>query len=259
MKKIIGLFFVALSFTAFAAGVDPEALALLNKMEKIYDPSGKFKQIKTKIVEIEMTVPAQNMKMNLVQYFKTPLMLKVKIAIPGIMEMETGFNGVKAWEFNKAGGARELSGKEFDSFKFGAVLESPITKLQDICSEIKLDKNGGAVDGVECVKMLCTPKPEYNSPVFSIWVSPKDCLMRKMEMLSVTQMGEIPAVTVFRDFKENWGILIPCEQETTELDMTMKSVVKKIEFNKPAVEAAPATPATPAVPAAADEDKDDSN
>ena len=232
MKKIIGLLFAALSFTAFAAGIDPEASLLLDKMEKTYDPLDKSKTVKTKTVEIEMAMEAQDMKMNLTQYFKIPLMLKVKIEIPGIMETETGFDGVKAWDFSKAGGVRELTGKELSSMKFGAVMESPSMKLQNICSEIKLDKNGGDVDGVPCVKMVCTPKPEYNAPAFTVWVSPKDCLLRKMEMISVTQMGEIPSTTIFRNFKKCWDILIPYEQEITQLNMKMKTTVKSVEFNK---------------------------
>lgn len=232
MKKIIGLLFAALSFTAFAAGIDPQALELLNKMEKTYDPQDKGKTIKTKIVETEMTVTAQNMKMNMTQYFKVPNKLKIKVEIPGIMESITCFDGQRAWESNKASGVRELTGKELSSLKFGAVMEAPATKLQDICSDITFDKNGGDVDGFSCVKMVCTPKPEYSAPSFTIWVSPSDCLMRKLEMVAVTQMGEIPSTTIFRNFKKCSDILVSYEQEITQLGMKMTMAVKNVEFDK---------------------------
>ncbi|OGV35891.1 MAG: hypothetical protein A2020_07495 [Lentisphaerae bacterium GWF2_45_14] len=257
MRIFIGFLLTALSFTVFASGIDPEALALLDKMEKVYDPSGKGKEVKSKIVEMEMMIPGQNIKMNLTQYYKVPFNLKIKTRLPGIMEMENGFDGKTAWEYNKAMGGRELTGKELDSFKFGAVLENPSLKLQDICSDIKFDKNGGKVDGVECVKLICTPKPEYNTAAFSVWISPNDSLMRKMEMTSVTQMGEVPSVTIYRDIRKKNDILVPCEQEVTMMNVSMKSIITKIEFNKEISdsefkmpEGAPVTPTVPAPDAA---------
>lgn len=231
MKKIIGFLFAALSFTAFAAGIDPQASALMDKMEKVYDPSGKNKQLKTRITEAEMTMVAQNIKMNLVTYFKVPYMLRVDVTVPGMMDVATGFDGKTAWEFNKASGVREMTGKELASFKFGAMLEAPLTKLQDLCSDITYDKNGGFVDGIPCIKMVCTPKPEFNCSVFTVWVSLKDCYMRKLEMINVTQMGDIPATTLFRDFRTVDGRVIPYEQEISQLTMKMTLVIKKVTYN----------------------------
>ena len=131
---------------------------LVVKMEKAVDPEDSAKNIKTQVNKLEINMPAQKIKMNVTATDKYPNKSRTVTEIPGMMRIFRVYDGTKAWEYSKAMGLREITGKELDSIKLEMALKNPKNKMRDIFSDIQVPDKTEKVGKFNCYKLTCTPR-----------------------------------------------------------------------------------------------------
>lgn len=238
MKKIFCIktgIFLLLLFSAAVPGLRAMSRAeidkLLEKMERATDPEKVAVNIKTQRQKAEISIPMQKIKITAVITDKFPDKTKTLTVLPGIMSTLQIYNGKQAWEYSQAAGIREIKGKELNSMKFEMDLKNPKLAMRDVFAEIAVDDTTVKLGNSECYKLTCTPKKEYGLKPLIYYVNVKDFLIRQMEAVMPTKMGDIKTVSVFSDFRKTDKLIVPMHITVRQLNMTMEVRVLKVENN----------------------------
>jgi len=230
-KKVIFLSFLVLA-SGMLSAMDRKAVdELIVKMEKAVDPKGISKKIKSQVTKANISVPAQQIKMNMIMMDKFPDKSKEISSIPGVMESVRVYNGKQGWEYSKSTGLRAITGKELLSLKFNILIKNPAIKLREAFSEITVADKLEKVGEFECYKMTCKPKKGFDLKPMFLYVDNKKFLTRKLIMTAETQMGPIEAVSIMRKFKEIDGLMLPTEIELIQMGMKMNFTIVEIKNN----------------------------
>jgi hypothetical protein len=179
-----------------------------------------------------MKMPAQRISGEFEMIEKYPDKSLATTSIPGLVRSVQGFNGKVAWESTNTMGLRKIEGKELEFIKFDSLFRSPKSKLKEIFSKIDLDRNGGKVEGKDCYKLTCYPPEKYGLKPTVIYVDKENFYIVKLEIVAVTQLGEIPSVAIMKDFKKIQGLIVPTKTILNQLTVVMEMEVTSIELNK---------------------------
>ena len=144
------------------------------------------------------------MKGNLKITAAAPDRLRLTISLPGVGDLERGYDGRVGWSLDPAIGPRLLEGKELDELKHSADFYDDLHDPKSYSSVTVVGQN--VFEGAECyeVKLVRTTGFEYTE-FFNL----KTGLLAGMKMNATSQMGSIPVVEVVSDYKNFGGVLTP--------------------------------------------------
>lgn len=220
---LLGCFAVAL----------PAAEEPLPPAEKIIDryieaTGGKaaHEKVKSAIVTMTMSMPAQGMKMGITSYVVSPNKHFVSVEVPGMGTMEEGSDGVVAWSKNPMMGPRLKEGEEKELAFRSNAMDKDLRWRQYYT---KAETTGtDTVDGKAVYKVVMTPKvgnPETR------YYEKDSGLMVKLATVQKTPMGDIPSETSFSDYKKFDDILGPTKMAVKAGPQEMQMSIDKIQFN----------------------------
>lgn len=230
MKKFFITIFGALLFSACLSATAISTDEILDEMQKVYDPEGKCKTVKSSLMKISITIPAQKIKMSCVQKFKEPNRQISLTEIPGVLQITQVFDGKSGWETSSVAGVRLITGKELDFLKFNTATSSIKNMPKDIFSKFEL-REDALVNGAECYQLIMTPKEDFNCEPVKLFVDKKTFLTKKIEMTIVSAQGEFPSVAVMENHKVFNGLLIPDKVSTESVGTKMIQTLEMIELN----------------------------
>jgi outer membrane lipoprotein-sorting protein len=243
-RGIVVVFVFAILISGMLSGMDNKSVdVLIKKMEKATDPKDICKKIKSRIIKANISMPAQQMKMEMTTINKFPDKIKVITSIPQIMEIIKVCNGKQAWEYSQATGMREITGKELGALKLQLLIDNPSSKMREVFSKITVPDEMVKVDDFECYKMICKPNDLDLEPMI-FYIDNKKYLMRKMEMIADTQMGQIPIISTFNKYKDFGDMVMATEAIVLQMGMKMVVTLTDVknnvdipdgEFKKPTV------------------------
>lgn len=149
-------------------------------------------------------IPAQGMRGELTVLAAAPDLMKLTITLPGLGDMQRGYNGSVGWSLDPAIGPRLLDGRELDELKHSADFYDDLHDLSKYASVTVLGKT--AFEGQDCyeVKLVRASGFEYTE-----YFSVETGLMVGVKMNASSQMGSIPVTTSVSDYKEFGGVLAP--------------------------------------------------
>jgi outer membrane lipoprotein-sorting protein len=223
---------VVVFFCSSVYGMNDKSIDdLIAKMEKASDPEGVKSKLKTQINKIEITIPAQKIKLNATITNKYPNKTKTFSEIPGIMSSTRAYNGKTGWEYSPAAGMRDIKGKELASMRLEVDMKNPLKSMRDIFMKIEVPDETEKVGEFECYKFICTPKEEYNSRPVTIFIDTKAFLVRKMLMVADTKMGPVKMESIFSDYKAVNKLMTPMLSTIKQMGMIMKVKVIEIKDN----------------------------
>ena len=174
----------------------------------------------------EWDLAGANLKGKMTIYQAAPALLHVKINVPGIGEMQQGFNGKIGWTINPMQGAMLASGKELEQAKRDATfnLLAHMMKSYKSATTKKVTTFGGE----ECYQVeLVTPSDDVSQAFYS----KKTGLFRGMTMKAATPLGEIETSSTYSDYKEFGGVKIATVQVVSAMGQTQTLTFKNITFN----------------------------
>ncbi|HEX9727945.1 MAG TPA: hypothetical protein VGA37_05535 [Gemmatimonadales bacterium] len=149
-------------------------------------------------------VPAQGITGNFEAFAMAPNRAVLHANVPGLGDVAGGYDGEVAWSLNPAMGPMVLEGRMLDQMRQQSDLYAPLHGEDFIKSMETVE----AVDfeGTPCykVKIVTVWDEEYHE-----YFSRDSGLLIGSVRQSATPMGEMEATTVYADYTEVAGLLIP--------------------------------------------------
>jgi len=204
---------------------------IITKMEKAVDPENVKSKLKTQINKIEITIPAQNIKVNAIITDKFPDKTKTFSEIPGIMTSTRAYNGKTGWEYSPAAGMRDIKDKELDAMRLEMDMKNPSKSMRDVFIKIEVPDKTEKIGEFECYKFICTPKEDYNAKPVIIFIDKNAFLVRKMEMVVDTHMGPIKMESIFDKYEKVNKLFTPMLSTIKQMGMIMQVKVIEIKNN----------------------------
>lgn len=150
-----------------------------------------------------MEVPAQGVGGDLEVFSAPPNKLLLKIEIPGLGTVSSGFDGEVAWAINPAMGPMVLKDRQLDQMRQQADFYGALHPENQIASLETVEKT--EFEGHTCykVKVVTTWGEEY----YEYFDAETDLLVG-VERTQASPMGEIPVTSVVSDYKEFDGLVV---------------------------------------------------
>jgi hypothetical protein len=253
-----GLGVVALAFALSVAPCPaqeaelPDAATILDKNIEAAGGAAAFDALKNRVTRGKMAMPAMGLEGSIVQYQAPPNLSSSHIELAGMMTADEGTNGEIAWEITTMTGPRLREGEEAEIFMRRSTFpEHRWRERYSAATTVGVE----TIDGRDCYKVVMTPKV---GPEDTWYFDKETSLLRRMDVIEKSPMGEVPATATFGDHKVVDGILIPHSSTMTvgpvEMTITLESVEHNTEipagtFEPPDAVKALLEPAAEAAPA----------
>lgn len=201
-------------------------------MQKALDPDDKAKTWKTAIIELQMEVPMQRLKMTLKQLCKYPDKSKAIAIMPGIPKVIQVFNGKRAWKETEGLGIQEKTGLQLAFAKFECKKSNPALKPSEIYPKIVLDPYLYKIGKYTCYKLVCDLPTELKVNPSLIFIDNKEFLPRCMIENQLTDMGVVPVKMNLTSYKSFYGVNTPSKMDMNMMGIQMKVTLLSVKINQ---------------------------
>jgi hypothetical protein len=233
-RLLSGAFFAAL----FAACVflpagpafsedTPTAEAILDRFVEVTGGKAAYQQRKSEVVHGTVEFSAMGLKGSMVEYFEEPGKFYMAMDLAGVGKIESGLIDGVAWENSVLQGARVKTGEE----QAQALREAAMNSF-DHWREVypKAEVAGEEqVDGELCYKVVLTPaegKPE------SMYFEKKSGLMRKTTVVAASQLGDLVAESISKEYRRFGDILAPAKVTERVAGQEFTLTIDSMEANQ---------------------------
>ncbi len=172
-------------------------------------------------------IPAQKISGKMEVYAARPNKLVMKVAMPGLGDVTTGFNGDVGWMNTAITGPMLLEGKMMEEIATQADFDHTLHDPSDYKVMETLGKE--EFNGEQCYKLKLAHKSGFESTeYFSI----KTGLQVGFIATQHTQFGPVTATTLVSDYKKFDDLLMPARtvQKVSGIETVM--TIEKMEYDK---------------------------
>jgi hypothetical protein len=182
----------------------PPAEEILKKYREAIGGEEAIRSHTVRSVSGTFEIPAQGMRGELVVLAAAPDRMRLTITLPGLGEMQRGFDGKVGWSVDPAIGPRLLDGRELDELKHSADFYDDLHDASKYSSVTVVGKT--MFEGQECyeVKLVRASGFEYTE-FFSLSTG----LLAGVKMNASSQLGSVPVTTAVSEYKPFGGVLAP--------------------------------------------------
>jgi hypothetical protein len=226
MKSLIPVILLGIYAVAASTAELPSGAEVMDKHVEKSGGKAAYDNINNRVVKLTFEMPAQGFQMPMVISTAKPNNVYVVGEAEAIGKIERGVSGDVAWEKNPMMGASVKKGQErvdmlresqFDKFAYWQ-------KVYDKVECVGIEEKNGS----KSFKVILTPKDGTPQTVYF------DCetyLLTRHEVTMETQMGKLPTVTLFSDFKKVDGLMIPHKIEQEIMSRQQVMTVTSVEHN----------------------------
>jgi hypothetical protein len=219
----------------------PTADEVLKKYRAAIGGEEALRKYTARSVRGTFEIPAQGMKGDLSIMAAAPDLIRVLVTLPGLGELQRGYNGKFGWSIDPAIGPRLLEGSELAEFKHSAEFYEDLHEPAKFKSIKVVGKT--LFEGQDCyeVKLVRDSGFEYTE-FFSVATG----LLVGGKLNASSQMGSVPVTSVVTDYKAFGGVLMPrvtrqrmmgLEQVTTIISVTFDPIAPQTFELPPAIAA----------------------
>jgi hypothetical protein len=204
----------------------PAAEEILKHYRTAIGGEAAIRKHTSRVVAGSFEILAQGMKGNLKITAAAPDRLRLTISLPGVGDLERGYDGRIGWSLDPAIGPRLLDGKELDELKYSADFYDEIHDPKSYSSITLVGQN--VFEGADCyeVKLVRTTGFEYTE-FFNV----KTGLLAGTKMSATSQMGSIPVVQVVSDYKSFGGVLTPTVTRQRMMGLESEMTISSITYD----------------------------
>jgi hypothetical protein len=171
-------------------------------------------------------IPAQGMKGDLSIVAAAPDRIRVMVTLPGLGELQRGFDGTVGWSIDPAIGPRLLEGNELAEFKHSADFYDDLhdpAKFKSITVVGRTTFDGQEVLELKLVKDSGFEYTEFYSVATGLIVGGK--------LNASSQMGSVPVTSSVSDYKSFGGILVPTVTRQRMMGLEQLTTVQSVSFD----------------------------
>jgi Domain of unknown function (DUF4412) len=229
---------LALAFAApLAAQELPTAKTVLDRYVEAVGGRGLIGRFQTRHSVMEMSMPAMGMTMSMETFNARPNRMLVKMEMPGLGAMTSGYDGQVAWSNNPMQGPRIIEGEELKQTLQSADFDASLDYARSYSTMETVGR--GEVGGRPCwrVKMVHTSGVEVIN-CFDV----ENGLLVGATATQVSNMGAVQAEMTFSDYKDFDGFKMPTRMTTRAMGQEMVMTIKSVSHEPldPSVFALPA-------------------
>lgn len=219
----------------------PTADEVLKRYRAAIGGDEAIKKHTARSVKGTFEIPAQGMKGDLTIVAAAPDKIHVMVTLPGLGELQRGFDGTVGWSIDPAIGPRLLEGNELAEFKHSADFYDDLHDPKKFKSITVVGKT--MFEAQECIELKLVKDSGFE---YTEFYSVETGLIVGAKLNASSQMGSVPVTSVVSDYKTFGGVLVPTvtrqrmmglEQLTTVLSVSFDPVDPKV-FELPAAIAA---------------------
>jgi zinc protease len=204
----------------------PAAEEILKRYRTAIGGEAAIKKQTFRVIAGSFEILGQKMKGDLKITAAAPDRLHLTISLPGVGDLERGYDGHVGWSLDAAIGPRLLEGKELDELRHSADFYDDLHDPASFSSVTVIGQN--VFEGAECyeVKLVRTTGFEYTE-FFNV----KTGLLAGMKMNATSQMGTLPVVQVVSDYKNFGGVLTPTVTRQRMMGLESEMTISSITFD----------------------------
>lgn len=205
----------------------PTAKEVLERYAKAIGGKEKFKEHNSQHAHGTVQMKAQGINGKMEVFAARPNKLLMKMTIPGVGEMNTGFDGKIAWMSSALTGPMLLEGKMGEQIATQADYDHA---LHDPADYTKMEMLGlEQFNGEECYKLKLVHRTGFESTEF---FSKSTGLQRGFIATQESPLGPITATTLVTDYKKFGEILLPSRISQKAAGVETVMTMDEMEFNK---------------------------
>ncbi len=204
----------------------PSAADVLQRYRAAIGGDAAVKKHTTRTEAGTVEITAQGIKGDLKVIAQAPDKMHHWLTLPGIGNIEQGYDGHVGWSIDPAVGPRLLQGKELDQLEYAADFYLDLHDPAKYRSMTVVSR--GAFEGEDCyeVKLVRTSGFEITE-----FFSTKTGLIAGMKMDATTQMGSVPVTTVAGEYKAFGGVLTATVVRQKMMSLETVMTVSSVSFD----------------------------
>jgi zinc protease len=214
--------------TAPAATAEPlpDAAVVLKKFRSAIGGEAAIRKHTTRTVTGHFELPAQGMKGELKIVAAAPDRMKLTITLPGMGNLERGYDGKIGYSLDPAVGPRILEGPELEELKYSADFYDDLRDPAKYASAVVVAQ--GPFEGEDCyeVKLVRSSGFTYHE-FFSV----KTGLLTGVKMNVTSQMGTVPVTTVHSEYKAFGGVMTPTVTRQKMMGLESITTIDSMTFD----------------------------
>ena len=226
MNRLASALLVATTLLPLHADDLPKAETILDHFIEVTGGKAAHEKIHSEVTKGTMEFVGKGIKGKIASYEAEPNKNFTLADLDGIGKVESGTDGDVFWERSAIAGPRIKSGDEREEILRASIF-NPHLNWRKLYATFET-AGSESVDGEDCYKLLLTPKT--GQPV-SEWYAKKSGLLLKTSSVHKTQMGDIPADSLLKDYKPVSGILMPFTRIDRFAGQEIQIRVDSIEFD----------------------------
>lgn len=222
------LFAAAAAAALFPAAIPAQALPDAASLVKKYVEAMGGNALRDKpgmITEGTFSMPAMGTSGAMEVAHARPNHLALKMTLPGIGEMRSGFNGEVGWSLNPLEGPRVLTGSELTQLRDDADFAATLRADHLIASMETVER--GEVEGQACYRVRIVWKSGRET--FDCY-STDTGLLVSTDLRAETVMGSVDATVLFSDYRDFDGVRLPTRTIQRVMGQEFVMTVSAVRF-----------------------------
>ncbi|MBV8820359.1 MAG: hypothetical protein JO022_18510 [Acidobacteriaceae bacterium] len=215
-------------FGVAAAHADdlPKGETVLDRFVEVTGGKAAYEKLHNEVTKGHIEFVGKGIKGTIVSYHAEPNKDYTIAELEGVGKIESGNDGEVLWEKSAITGARVKAGEEREEAMRVGTFNPHINwrKMYVTAETVGLEN----AEGVECYKVVLTPP---DGATVTQYFSKKSGFLVKSSSIHKTQMGDIPADSVTKDYKESSGVLVPFTLVNRFAGQEIQVVLDSVEFN----------------------------
>lgn len=237
-RTALRAFLLALAGAAIAnpsaAQALPDARSLLDRY--VHETGGMaMRELQSIRTAGTFNLPAMGAAGDLEMIQARPNLITMKVTIPGLGEIRSGFDGSTGWTLNPMEGPRLLSGGELTQIRDDAAFDSSLRDASLVASMETVEKTQAA--GRDCYKVKMTWKSGRET--FDCFDAENGLLVATW-LTAETAMGAVESTVLYGEYKQFGAVRLPTRTTQQVMGQEFVIIVTNVDFT--AVDKAAFTP-----------------
>ena len=204
----------------------PNADEVLKKYRVALGGEEAIKKHTTRSVKGTFEIPAQGMKGDLSIMAAAPDMIRVMVTLPGLGELQRGYDGKLGWSIDPAIGPRLLEGSELAEFKHSADFYDDLHDPKKFKSITVVGKT--VFEGQDCYELKLVKDSGFE---YTEFFSVATGLIIGGKLNASSQMGSVPVVSAVSEYKAFGGVLVPTITRQRMMGLEQLTTVISVSFD----------------------------
>jgi hypothetical protein len=203
----------------------PDALQILSTFREAIGGESAIKKHSSRTVTGIFELPLAGTKGDVRIVAAAPNRMKMTISLPGVGNLERGYDGKIGYSIDPVMGPRLIEGPELEELKYSADFYDDLHDMSKYASAVVVSK--GIFEGEECYEVkLVRPSGFTRNEFFSV----KTGLLHGAKMNPTSDAGTIPVTTTLSDYKSFGGVMIATVARQKLMGLDSVTTITNVSF-----------------------------